>query len=96
MSNPSETPEQQFERSLKEAGARPKVFGPHFDRLVSVIEEEVNVAFAMRYFGEDQPLPDLQRVHGAAVMIADGVDEVFRLEPKGQGRARRWLGRIRR
>ena len=82
MSEPPETTRQLLERLLKEGGARPKVFGPHFDRLVAVIEEEVNVAFAMGNFGKEQPVPDLQRVHAAAVMIADGVDDAFRIEPK--------------
>jgi hypothetical protein len=95
MSEPTETPGQRIERLVEEAGGRPKVFGPHFDRLVSVIEEEVNVDFAMRRFGEDQPLPDPQRVHTAAILIADAVDDAFRLEPRNRGRARRWLQRIR-
>jgi hypothetical protein len=72
---------QRLARALVEVGARPKVFGPHFDRLVPVIEEELNVAFAMNWFGEDQPTPDVQTLHQAAVMIADGVDHAFRLEP---------------
>ena len=95
MSEPTETKGQRIERLVKEAGGRPKNFGPHFDRLLSVIEEELNVDFAMGRFGEDQPHPGPQRVHSAAILIADVVDDAFRLEPRNRGRARRWLQRIR-
>lgn len=54
----------------------------HFNRLVLVIEEELNAAFAMHWLGDDRPPPDAQHLHGAAERIADGVDEVFHLEPR--------------
>jgi ABC-type uncharacterized transport system permease subunit len=38
-----------LERALAEAGARPKVFGPHFDRLVSVIYCMVMAALLFRF-----------------------------------------------
>ena len=82
MSDGKEPFRQRLERALAEAGARPKVFGPHFDRLVSVIEEELNVVFAMQRFGDGQPQPDAQHLHVSAEIIADGVDQAFHLEPR--------------
>jgi hypothetical protein len=57
-------------------------FGPLFDQLIEIVNEELNVQFAMGGFGRELPDPEPDSVLIAAVMIADGIDEAFMLQPR--------------
>ena len=70
-------------KAYLEAHTRPRRFGPHFDALVEIVEEELAAQYAIR----EIDLSDEWRVTLAG-MIADAVDWHFRLErrdPPGEG-----------
>jgi hypothetical protein len=54
------------------------------DRLVHVVAEELSAQFAVGRFGENQPMPDARLIFSAAELIADAVNDVFRLEARGK------------
>lgn len=63
-----------------ETQTRPRRFGPHYEALVDVVDEELQAQLALGALGAIDPTADQRRT--LAAFIADAVDWMFRLEPR--------------